>query len=162
MNVAEPPEDRKQDPHELRLLQGASPRQQLLKAASLLERHDHVGGIVVLEYRQNPHDVGVVEAGEGAGLLDEPVETPAKIVPLVRGNRMDRGVAFAHRELHRQVFLYRDLLIEILVVGEIGDTEPTLPEDALDPVPVHLVVWRQRVSMDGFGHRCESGDVASV
>ena len=64
---------------------------------------------------------------------------------------MNRLIAFADRQLNRQVFLDGDLLFEVGIEREVGDTEATLTENLDDLVPLDTVARLKGITMD-FRH----------
>ena len=105
-----------------------------------------------MEHGQHPHDVRVLEAGQGLGLGHEAIEPPFEKLAVGVGGRLHRKILLADGQLHGQVFLDGDLLVEVEVVGEIGDTEATLAQDLLDAVPVQPVARLEQIAVDRFRH----------
>jgi hypothetical protein len=68
------------------------------------------------------------------------------------GGRLHSKVLLAHGEVDGQVFLDGDLMVEVEVVGEIGDAEAALAQHLADAVPVQLVTRLERIAVDGFRH----------
>src|SRR5437016_10496270 len=107
---------------------------------------------MMIEHRTLAHFVGINVARERARFLDEALQSPAIAVPELVGPRPDRGILQSRRDVDGQVLLDRDALIEVGVLGEIGDAETALAEDALQYVPMQTRERRQCVRIGGVGH----------
>ena len=81
------------------------------------ELHHHVSGSMVFEKTKHPGDVGMVELGEGPGLLNEALFCPAKSLLVRLSHRHDSQVINAYRIVSGQEFLDRDIRCESRVMS---------------------------------------------
>ena len=116
-----------------------------LQRVALLVVHDHVGGGVGLEIAQHAHDVRMAELAQRARLEQEALEAPPVARLVLRRLRDHFAVGRAHGELARQVFLDRDVLVEVGVARAVGDAEAARAQHLLDAVFVqHRLHLRAR------------------
>jgi hypothetical protein len=89
------------------------------------------------------------EFREGLSFLGKPRQTPAEIVDVPAGRRMDIAVAGSRCQIARVEFLYSDRLIQIRVIRPISDTKTALPDRGFDFVPKQLVPCWKGVKVHG-------------
>ncbi len=142
VHLAQAVEHGQEDIQQLFLFQCAPLFQDGVQAFPLLVAHDHIRGIVELEHRVNPYDIGMVELRQSARFADEPFQSPPEIVGLGAATGRHGRVVYAGGKPEGQVLLDRDRLVQIGVMREIGNAETALPENAIDPVPVKRVILR--------------------
>ena len=79
------------------------------------------------------HDAGMVEARQGAGLVEKPAQSVVKHLRHVRRLRREGGVpGGAHGDALRAVLLDGDLALEAGVETQIGHAESARADDAAD------------------------------
>ncbi len=129
VHLLQPVEQRAQDAFDV----GAVERRPCLDAA--LQRvaaqhlHDDVGGAVGFEEVKDPHDARrVMQAGQRAAFGDEAVATPGEILGDLGRARQHGPAVGTVGQQGRQVFLDRDLAVELAVAGTIGDAEAALAQ----------------------------------
>ena len=98
----------------------------------------------------------MIESGQGASLVHESLESPGEALAVVLGDRMNGEIPLPHRHLDGQVLLHRHLLVEVRIFGQVGDAEPALAENLLDPVPVHHVTGLEGVAVGADSHGIDS------
>ena len=128
-------QDRGHDPVQLRLRgRAVETRQPALEAQSVLEAHDHVGGRVGLEHARDADDVGMLEAGQRARLVQEAGPAPIEcgLVALRLGPHTHVGAPV--REVDGIVFLDGDPHAETDVVCLVRDGEAAPADDATDAI----------------------------
>jgi hypothetical protein len=95
----------------------------MLLSTSSVGCHHHVAGAVGLEVAVDANNVRMAESRQRARFLDEGVKPPLIIKLVVRRYRNDAAVERTHRKITRQVFLDRDVFLEIGIPCEIGHAE---------------------------------------
>ena len=118
-----------------------------------LELHDHVGAVVLLEHRDDAHDVRVLELDQVTRFTKESLQAPAVQIVSLHGQLRRRTFSGLGDQCTRHVFLDGDLVIEIGISGQVDDAEATAAQYPLDAVPVqHLTLLKQAVPVGGFHH----------
>ncbi|MDJ0779804.1 MAG: hypothetical protein QNJ85_18180 [Gammaproteobacteria bacterium] len=145
--LREPVEDWQQYAEQALLAEMFALVDQRFQVYPALEVHDDVAGIVVLEKTVYPDNVGMFEASQGLCFLQESLQPPAIDLGLIFRNWLHRFRRIPGRKLDRQVFLDRDLVFQVGVVGEVGDAESALAENRLDFVPEQAGVRIKRIVM---------------
>ena len=126
--------------------------QNLGKWLSFGELHNDIGGPIGSEKSMNLDQIMVAKAGQGLGLVEEPVEAPLEILGH-RGRFWDNTLCrVPDRKLIRQIFLDRDRGVEVVVEGQIGDSETAVTKNPHELIIFESVAFRQRVKMIGV-HR---------
>ncbi len=148
----QPVEQRLDQRRDLRLRERAVRLHPVGKRRALDEFHHHVGGAVRLEEAHHAHDVRMAERRHGARLVEKAPLAPVERVGGGRRARRDRIVGAARGDVVGQVFLDRDLEVEVRVGREVGQPEAAHAEHALD------AVFLQRVAR-GKGIRGARGHV---
>ena len=144
MDLLQPVEQRPQDAVELGWCDGTA-FQALLQRVARHQFHDDVGGAVGLEEVEHAHDRRrALQGGERAALVDEALAAPAEILRHLGRARQHRDAVLADRQRRGQVFLDRDLAMELVVAGAIGDAEAALAQDRHDLVAADHLAGRQR------------------
>ena len=133
--------------HRHRVEQGVEPGAQLrfrsrsaergqrgLQGRPFVEGHRHVGGTVGFPEAEHLDQRRMVEAGQQPRLVDEALQPGLEGRPIaVVAHRDLEQRAAAHRQLHRHVFLDRDMPFQRAVPGQVDDAEAALaqrPQDA--------------------------------
>ncbi len=98
------------------------------------EFHHHVGGSLLLQKTKNTDNVGMVELGKGSGLLDKSLLSPGKDLIVGLPLNLDAQILGADYITAGQQFLNGYVGCQARVMGKIGDAEPSLSQDANDPV----------------------------
>jgi len=83
------------------------------------------------------------EAGQGARLFEEALQALGEVLGVMVRPGTHAAVVAAAGELRGQVFLDRDVSVEMNVGGQVGDAEAALAEHRLDPVFVQTVAFGQ-------------------
>ena len=143
------------NPPKLPLREGSAPRQQDVQRQAVLVVHDEVGGVVRLEEVQRPDQIGMLELGQGAALLDEALQPPLKV--RLAGCRLGlHRCAVAHGELVGQALLERHPPAQLQMLGQIGDAEAADAQHPEQAVAPDQVAGRQRLLvllLPPFHHR---------
>ena len=116
---------------------GAQPGLEL-DAVHVLE--SQIGGSKRIEDLMHVDDVGMVELGQRLAFAPEGGPVEVEHLGVRERARSYRQVLPACGELRGKKLLERDVPVEGLVVGLIGDAEPALPERALDAVLIEELV----------------------
>src|SRR6185295_13931659 len=85
---------------------------------------------VTFEIADHPHDIRVTEARERARFLTKALESPAVILRLLMRDWDHRTVGCARGERSREVFLDRDILVQVRVARQIGNPERARAEQS--------------------------------
>ena len=93
--------------------------------------HHYIGGVVLLERRIDVNNPWVLELGEHVRFFQE-LHLRTLIVGGSHYTCGHHCVAPARRAAMREVFLNRYGALEACIAPQIGDAEPTLPEDLAD------------------------------
>ena len=152
VDLFESVQDGQDDGQQFVLRQVLAAGEEGLQAFPVLISHDHVGRIVGLEDGEHLHDIRVFETRERLALVDEPAQTPVEVFLVLVRECPDRTVFPAHGEVGRQVLLDGHLHLQVGVVCEVGNTESTLAQYALDFVPVDPEAGFERVAGACRGH----------
>ena len=142
------------------LLRGRAvePLQPFLQRAAPDEIEQHVGRVVLLEDAPDADDVAVTELRQQARLVVELLEAPAVVALAVGlGGEANAGPLANDQVLGEELF-QREVLLQRLVVDQIGDAEPAAAEHARDHVLIDLRARRQRRGVL-VGHRAGSETV---
>ena len=125
-----------QDPVDLLRGEPAVPGNPVFERLAAQQLHDDVGRAVGFEEVEDMHDRRhAMQAGERAALGDEAIAPPAEIVGHLGRARQYGGAILPDSQRRRQVFLDRDLAIELNVARPVGDAEAALPQHRQDLVP---------------------------
>ena len=136
-----------------------------IRAAVVL--HDEVGGAVLLEELEHPHDARMADAGERAPLLEKAQLAELELATLARTEgTYGRVVTGAAHQLARKVLLDRDLPAQLLVERAIGLAEAAGTAEAIENTIVSAdpATRRQRRRTEGWidgtrGRRTHVGEV---
>ena len=94
----------------------------------------------------------MVKPGQGAGLVQEPGQAPVVVLGICIGMGHHRARFRAGGKLNRQVFLDGHELVQVGIVGPVGDAEPPSPQHHIEPVFLKAGAGRQGMNMvDGHG-----------
>ena len=105
------------------------------EALSFLVLHDHVGRPIGLEETQDTDDVGVLEAGQGPGLLHEILEAELIVAHRPTGGiRQHLGFVFPVGDLVGEVLLDRHLGAQRRIAREISDSEAAMAQNRFNGV----------------------------
>jgi len=80
----------------------------------------------------------MVKGGENASFVDEALSSPGEIGFVGGGDGNDGLIVDTCGEIDGEKFLEGDETLESCVLGEIGDAEAALSEDALNPIRADL------------------------
>jgi hypothetical protein len=128
--------------------------QQMLERLARHQLHDQIGRAVGLEEVEDADDGRrIAETGERAALRDEALAAPQEVLRHLGRPRQNLRPAMAHGERHRQVFLDRDLAVELGVAREVGDAEAALPQDGRHLVAADDMATPQGHQVDGGSRR---------
>ena len=94
--------------------------------------HDVVGRAVLLEHVNDAYDIGVLQFGNVARLLEKLIAVALnELAAAFGGNRHMVGIGIAHAEiLHKELLDGHDA-VQPLLQGEVGDAEAALAKYAL-------------------------------
>ena len=94
----------------------------------------------------------MVEPGQGASLVQEPVQPPVVVLGIRGGLRHHRVPLGAGGKLPGQVLLEGHELFQVAVIGPVGDAEPPGPQYRIQAVFLKAGAGRQGMDMvDGHG-----------
>jgi hypothetical protein len=113
-------------------------RQVFLQRHSRHVLHHQIPGAVVAKEVEHRHDAGmIVEAGDGAAFVEELGEAVFEVVARLAAVRRDRGaIRAAGGEVAGEEFLHRELDLQVRLVGDVGDAEAAVAEDAADQIAI--------------------------
>ena len=110
------------------------------KFGSLLVFHDHVAGVVVFEKTADPDDIRVLELGQRFGLFEKARLSPGKYIGVILGYGPHGILGITSAKLRGQVFLDRNLLLQVGIDCQVSDPEASVAEDRTDLVPMQHIV----------------------
>jgi len=109
-----------------------------------LVAHHQVDGLVGAEDVAHAHDVRMLQARDGARLLEEQLHPRAEHGEVSLGDLRLRRAVHAQRERRRQVLLDRDRLV-LLVVREVDERKAAGREHAHDAVVLEPRAFGERL-----------------
>ena len=117
--------------------------QEAAQRAALFIAHHHVGGAIRLEITCHPDDIRVREACKRSRFRKKLVEAALVGECGVGIDRHHAAVERPQREVHGQVFLDRDTLVQNGIAREIGHAETPRAQNRFDPeFEQHGLEWK--------------------
>ncbi len=80
---------------------------------------------------------------DGPCLVDKIIQTPLISLLVIAGKGADGLVRRPHGQIDGQILFNGDFVLQVGIMGQIGDTEPPLPEDLLNFIPMQPVARLQ-------------------
>ena len=104
------------------------------KLAAVLVVHDHVCGVVFMQYLMDANDIRMFEQSQRFCFAGE-IFKPGLIVFRKLGlARHDQTIGSAVNDFPRQIFLDGDIHVEVLIDSEVGDGKTAASQHLLDLV----------------------------